>query len=259
MFLRKSQVTSNASRKILKFSSKWYLKNTLTRISYRKLSTAGRSAQGHRILRTRGRLLTKIKLPKINYNFRLSYPSLLATFKVVPFSHKILMLLVLPSGGISYLPASDWQKVFSLIAFKTYSTTALITRNRTFMTLIATARQYRKVSNIEIWPGKGVQYARSAGTFGKITNRDLDNYTAIIHLPSGVRKIASVFGIVIPGRCAGIDKRLIRNTKSGFWRSYGFKPTVRGVAMNPVDHPHGGRTKAIKYPRTPWGKTTKFK
>ena len=39
----------------------------------------------------------------------------------------------------------------------------------------------------------------------------------------------------------------------------GKKPKVRGVAKNPTDHPHGGRTKAIKYPRTPWGKTTKFK
>jgi large subunit ribosomal protein L2 len=49
------------------------------------------------------------------------------------------------------------------------------------------------------------------------------------------------------------------NTKSGYWRSFGLKSIVRGVAMNPVDHPHGGRTKAIRYQRTPWGKTTKYK
>jgi large subunit ribosomal protein L2 len=54
-------------------------------------------------------------------------------------------------------------------------------------------------------------------------------------------------------------KRKITNTKSGFWRTFGIKPIVRGVARNPIDHPHGGRTKAIRYPRTPWGKTTKFK
>jgi large subunit ribosomal protein L2 len=49
------------------------------------------------------------------------------------------------------------------------------------------------------------------------------------------------------------------NGKAGYWRSFGSKSLVRGVAMNPVDHPNGGRTKSIKYPRTPWGKTTKYK
>jgi large subunit ribosomal protein L2 len=49
------------------------------------------------------------------------------------------------------------------------------------------------------------------------------------------------------------------NGKAGYWRSFGLKSIVRGVAMNPVDHPHGGRTKAVKYPRTPWGHTTKYK
>ena len=47
------------------------------------------------------------------------------------------------------------------------------------------------------------------------------------------------------------DKRLVRNTKAGFYKSFGVKVKVRGVAMNPIDHPHGGRTKAIKNPRTP--------
>ena len=41
------------------------------------------------------------------------------------------------------------------------------------------------------------------------------------------------------------------NGKAGYWRSFGSKSLVRGVAMNPVDHPHGGRTKSVKYPRTP--------
>ena len=81
----------------------------------------------------------------------------------------------------------------------------------------------------------------------------------MVHLPSGVRKIISTFSLALPSRCAAMEKRNLRNTKSGYARSFGFKSVVRGVAMNPVDHPHGGRTKAIKYPRTPWGKTTKFK
>ena len=257
--MRKLKPTSNASHQILKFSSLWFSKNTCTRLSYRKISTSGRSAQGHRILRTRGRLINVVKLPRVSYSFRLTHPLVVSTFKVVPFSHKILMLLVLPCGGVAYLPSLDSRKIFSITYFKTLSFPSWYKKPQVFITLIATVQQYRRISNIELWPGKGIQYARSAGTWGKITNRDFNNYTAVAYLPSGVRKIVSIFSLVVPGRCAGIDKRLIKNTKSGFWRSFGFKPTVRGVAMNPIDHPHGGRTKSIKYPRTPWGKTTKFK
>ena len=74
------------------------------------------------------------------------------------------------------------------------------------------------------------------------------------------QKTFSIFSLASNGRAnLYILKKNFKNTKSGFWRKKGFKPTVRGVAMNPVDHPHGGRTNSIKYPRTPWGKTTKFK
>lgn len=87
----------------------------------------------------------------------------------------------------------------------------------------------------------------------------MNHHVAVVKLPSGVRKFFSMYSIMTDGRCALRLKRKFSNTKSGYWRSYGQKPHVRGVARNPVDHPHGGRTKSIKYPRTPWGKTTKFK
>ncbi len=61
------------------------------------------------------------------------------------------------------------------------------------------------------------------------------------------------------GRISLFEHSNCLNGKAGYWRSFGVKSLVRGVAMNPVDHPNGGRTKAIKYPRTPWGKTTKYK
>jgi large subunit ribosomal protein L2 len=61
------------------------------------------------------------------------------------------------------------------------------------------------------------------------------------------------------GRISISENKNFLNGKAGYWRSFGFKSLVRGVAMNPVDHPHGGRTKSVKYQRTPWGKTTKFK
>ena len=204
-------------------------------------------------------MLVKLRLPKIAYNFRLKYPLLFSTLKITPFYNKIISLMMLPSGGFCYLPTLEKHPIFSIVYFRGFYVPSWYRKRKTCLTLISNVRQYKRVSNFEVWPGKGIQYARSAGSWGKITSRNMNSYTAVAYLPSGVRKIVSTFGLILPGRGAGIDKRLIRNTKSGFWRSFGFKSIVRGVAMNPVDHPHGGRTKAIKYPRTPWGLTTKFK
>lgn len=116
-----------------------------------------------------------------------------------------------------------------------------------------------RVSLLELYPGSGIQYVRSSGTFARFIKIDWNKHTAVLEMPSGVRKAFSLYSLVTLGAVSLKIKRLVSNTKSGFWRSYGRKSKVRGVAMNPVDHPHGGRTKAIKYPRTPWGKTTKKK
>ena len=259
MFLRKSKVTSNASRNVSFFTSKWFFKKTYQRLSFLKKSNSGRGFWGQRILRTRGRLLNKFRLTHVNYSFRSQVPFLISTLQVVPNSQKFLTLALFPGGGLSYLPTTNPQNLFNIAHVYSFKTPFFFKKSYTYFTMILLVRQFRKISNVELWPSKGIQYARAAGTWAKVTNRDLNNSTAIIHLPSGVRKIISIFSIALPNRSCGMDKRLIKNTRSGFRRSHGFKSIVRGVAMNPVDHPHGGRTKSIKYPRTPWGKTTKFK
>jgi large subunit ribosomal protein L2 len=74
---------------------------------------------------------------------------------------------------------------------------------------------------------------------------------SIIKLPSGVKKFFSIYAIGTKGSIALPSNKKFQNKKAGYYTNFGFKPTVRGVAMNPVDHPHGGRAKAIRYPRTP--------
>ena len=76
-------------------------------------------------------------------------------------------------------------------------------------------------------------------------------HTALLQLPSGVKKYFSIYGIGLLGPSTLSLKKKISNRQSGFFRRLGLKAKVRGVAKNPVDHPHGGRTKSIKYPRTP--------
>jgi large subunit ribosomal protein L2 len=107
------------------------------------------------------------------------------------------------------------------------------------------------VSLMELYPGSGIQYVRSAGSKARYLKVNWSNHTVLVELPSRVRKAFSLYSLASLGPVSLKNKRLVCNTKSGYWRSFGLKSKVRGVAMNPIDHPHGGRTKAIKYPRTP--------
>lgn len=260
MFLKTRKPSSNASRKVTFFSSKWFNRKSFTALTYRKKWLAGRSSQtGRIIVRTKQSLLRRINLLKINYTLRSLDPGFVSTFKLVPFSSKLLVLAFYPSGAVSYLPASTSASIFSLLYFKKSKRTPDYFQSAEYVSAICFAPLFRKVSNIELTPGRGVQYARSAGSHALIIRRNFDTHTALVKLPSGVKKIFSAYSVLLLAPAALKWKRRIANTRSGYWRSYGSKSQVRGVAMNPVDHPHGGRTKAIKYPRTPWGKTTKFK
>ena len=114
------------------------------------------------------------------------------------------------------------------------------------------------VSCIEIFPGKGAQIARSAGTSAQILAIE-GRYTTL-RLKSGeVRRILSDCRAMI-GPISNPEHSLTSIGKAGAKRWLGVRPTVRGVAMNPVDHPHGGgegKTSGGRHPVTPWGKSTK--
>ena len=114
--------------------------------------------------------------------------------------------------------------------------------------------------NVELKPGKGGQLARSAGTYAQLVGRD-EGY-AVLRLASGEqRKVhGSCMGSI--GAVSNPDHQNIVIAKAGRARWLGKRPSVRGVAMNPVDHPHGGgegRTSGCRHPVTPWGKPTKGK
>ena len=116
------------------------------------------------------------------------------------------------------------------------------------------------VHNVELKPKKGGQLARSAGNYAQIVGRD-QGYT-VIRLSSGEQR--RVLGTVMAtvGAVSNPDHSNINLSKAGRSRWLGRRPQTRGVAMNPVDHPHGGgegRTSGGRHPVTPWGKPTKGK
>lgn len=116
------------------------------------------------------------------------------------------------------------------------------------------------IHNVEMKPGKGAQIARSAGSYATLIGRD--NYFAQVKLKSGeVRKIPIDCYATI-GSVSNADHQHINLGKAGRSRWKGWRPHVRGVAMNPVDHPHGGgegKTSGGRHPVTPWGFPTKGK
>ena len=114
------------------------------------------------------------------------------------------------------------------------------------------------VHNIELSPGKGGQLARSAGSYAQVMAHD--NGLSTLRLPSGeVRMVLSNCRATI-GQVGNRSHELIISGKAGRTRWLGRRPKVRGVAMNPVDHPMGGgegKSSGGRHPSTPWGKPTK--
>ena len=116
------------------------------------------------------------------------------------------------------------------------------------------------VHNIEMKPGKGGQIARAAGAYAQYVGRD-QGY-AILKLNSGEQRLVHQNCMATVGAVSNPDHSNTNIGKAGRNRWLGRRPSVRGVAMNPIDHPHGGgegRTSGGRHPVTPWGKPTKGK
>jgi len=116
------------------------------------------------------------------------------------------------------------------------------------------------VHNIELTAGGGAQLVRSAGQSAQLMSRE--GVFANVKLPSGEVRMINVNCLATVGQVGNVDHDSVSLGKAGRKRWLGIRPTVRGVAMNPVDHPMGGgegRTSGGGHPVTPWGQLTKGK
>ena len=114
------------------------------------------------------------------------------------------------------------------------------------------------IHNVEMKPGKGGQIARAAGTYVQLIGKD-SGY-AQLRLTSGELRMVPAKCMATVGAVSNPDNQNTNLSKAGRKRWMGKRPQVRGVAMNPVDHPHGGgegRTSGGRHPVSPWGKPTK--
>lgn len=178
-------------------------------------------------------------------------PATVAAIEYDPNRSAYIALLHYADGEKRYILAPNGLKVGTMIYsgadadIKVGNTLAL--KDIPFGTII---------HNIELKPGKGGQLARSAGTSAQLKARE-GNY-AHVELPSGEVRLLHVNCRATIGQVGNLDHQNITIGKAGRTRWLGRRPTVRGVVMNPVDHPHGGGEGKAPIgkpgPVTPWGK-----
>lgn len=182
---------------------------------------------------------------------KMNIPAKIQTLEYDPGRSAFISLLAYKDGEKRYILAPDGVKVGDVLI--TAERADIKPGNRMALKNIPIGSY---VHNIELLQGKGGQIVRSAGNYALIQSQEEDY--VMLKMPSGeVRKISSRAYATV-GQVSNTDWMYVRIGKAGRVRHMGIRPTVRGKAMNPVDHPHGGgeghNPIGLKYPKTPWGK-----
>jgi large subunit ribosomal protein L2 len=182
---------------------------------------------------------------------KVDVPAVVKSIEYDPNRTAFIALIAYADGEKAYILAPSGMKVGDKLTFSAKA--PLTTGNRMQIENIPVGTE---IYNVELFPGKGGQVIRSAGSAGQVLAVE-DNY-ALVKLPSTeVRKVHKTVYASI-GRASNESNMLVRVGKAGRNRHRGKRPAVRGSAMNPVDHPHGGgegrQPIGLKYPKTPWGK-----
>ena len=213
-----------------------------------KKNSAGRS-HGKITVRHRGGGYRKV-IRQINFKRIFETGFKVETIEYDPNRSAFISLVVdLKSGDKHYILFTRGMEVG-----KTYSDTKEIQEGNSVPLKLAPIGTL--ISQVELNPGQGAKLVRGAGNYAQVTAREGGMVT--LKLPSGeTRKFQETCTCVI-GRVGNEAFELVRIGKAGRVRNKGWRPSVRGKAMNPVDHPHGGgearNSIGMKYPKTPWGK-----
>ena len=225
----------------------------LKRLTRAKLRISGRNNKGHLTIRHRGgghKRLYRI------IDFRRDKREIAATVASLeydPNRSAHIALLAYADGEKRYILAPDGLAVGTTVVASDSADiligNALPLKNIPLGTMI---------HNIELKKGKGGQMARSAGTAAQLLAKEAGY--AQIKMPSGETRMVHLDCYATIGQVGNLNYENISIGKAGRTRWLGIRPTVRGVVMNPIDHPHGGgegKTSGGRHPVSPWGQPTK--
>jgi large subunit ribosomal protein L2 len=219
-----------------------------------KRRTGGRNNDGHITMRhIGGGHKQKYRIVDFRRNSKVGIPAKVASLEYDPNRSAFISLLVYGDGEKRYILAPHGIKVGD--ALVAGPDADIRPGNALPMEKIPTGLF---IHNIELVAGKGGQMARSAGSYAQLMAKE-GNFV-LLRLPSGeIRKVRKECYATI-GQVSNIDHENVSIGKAGRTRWMGVRPSVRGVAMNPIDHPMGGgegKSSGGRHPTTPWGKPTK--
>ncbi len=222
-------------------------------LTYIKKSTGGRNAHGHITCRHHGGghkrryRIVDFKRDKRNMEARV------LTIEYDPNRSTLIALIEYKDGEKRYILAPDGLKVGDIV--ESGENVELKVGNHMPLGAIHAGTF---IHNIELRSGQGGKLVRSAGGVAQIAAKE--EPFAHVKMPSGEIRMIKLDCYATVGQCSNIENENISYGKAGRRRWLGFRPTVRGVAMNPVDHPLGGgegKSSGGRHPSTPWGSPTK--
>jgi large subunit ribosomal protein L2 len=256
MALRSFKPTTPGQRQLVIVDrSALYKGEPVKALTQGKISTGGRNSNGRITVRFRGGGHKKA-LRSVDFKrAKVDQPASVERIEYDPNRTAFIALVKYPDGELSYILAPQRLAVGDVIVSGEHVDVkpgnAMPVGNMPVGTI---------VHNVELKIGKGGQLARSAGTYTQIVGRDQDY--VILRLNSGEQRLVHGRCMATVGAVSNPDNMNISIGKAGRKRWMGRRPHNRGVAMNPVDHPHGGgegRTSGGRHPVTPWGFPTKGK
>lgn len=216
-------------------------------------SKAGRNAYGRITVRHRGGGAKKLyRIVDFKRNIR-DVPGIVSDLEYDPNRNVPIALVVYKNGAKRYILGPDKLATGDEVI----ASESAEAKSGNSMPLRSVPIGFY-VHNIELIPGRGGKIARSAGTSAQLMAKEGEH--AILKMPSSeIRKVLLSCWATV-GVLSNADYRNLSLGKAGRTRHLGWRPSVRGMAMNPVDHPHGGgegRSKSGSHPTTPWGKCCK--
>lgn len=215
-------------------------------------SKAGRNSRGKITVRHKGGRAKRFYRLVDFMQIKLDMPATIKTLEYDPNRSANIALIEYTDGIKSYILAPLGVKVGDTIV-SSQKKVDIQNGNRMPLALIPTGLF---VHNIEIMPGSGGKIVRSAGLMATLMSVEGDN--AQLKMPSGEIRLIPKMSRASIGQLGNTDHGNVRLGKAGRTRWKGIRPSVRGKAMNPVDHPHGGgegvQPIGLKHPKTPWGK-----
>ncbi len=253
MALKKTKAIGNANRALIGIDrSELHKGAPVKTLVEGKKSTGGRNNHGHMTSRRMGGGVKKAYRLVDFKRRKLDVPAVVERLEYDPNRTAFIALIKYEDGELSYILAPQrLAKGDTVVASQNADIkpgNAMPLKNMPVGTI---------VHNIELQPGKGGQLARSAGCYAQLIGKDAGY--AQIRLSSGELRLVLADCMASIGAVSNPDNQNTVLAKAGRARWLGRRPSVRGIAMNPVDHPHGGRTNGGRNPVSPWGWKTKGK